>query len=219
MPRSAQHGAAVINMYAPQYESPTAPPLDTFGYLPYTHAYFPTERFDEIVQRDGWTFGRKGDGYVALWSWRPTEWRTHDPAVTFTNGLTQAFDLVAPGGAHNVWISEVGDADRWGSFEAFVAAVAAAPVSVTDLGADGAISRGFDVTYRSPTEGTLSFSWTGPLTVDGAEVALHGTERIDNPFSTVAAGSDEVVVDAGQSKVAINTSSGRRHAAVERPRP
>ena len=30
----------------------------------------------------------------------------------------------------------------------------------------------------------MAFSWTGPLTVDGAEVALHGTARIDNPFST-----------------------------------
>ena len=100
------------------------PPLDTFGYLPYTHAYFPTERFDEVRQVGGWTFGRKGDGFVALWSWRPTEWRTHDPAATFTNGLTQPFDLVALGGAHNVWVSEVGDAGRWGSFDAFVAAVA-----------------------------------------------------------------------------------------------
>ena len=126
MPRTAQHGAAVINLYAPQYASPGAP-LDAFGYLPYTHAYFPTERFDEVRQVGGWTFGRKGDGFVALWSWRPTEWRGHDPAVTFTNGLTQPFDLVAPGGAHNVWVSEVGDAGRWGSFDAFVDAVAAAP--------------------------------------------------------------------------------------------
>ena len=53
----------------------TGPPLDAFGYLPYTHAYFPTERFDEVRQVGGWTLGRRGDGYVALWSWRPTQWR------------------------------------------------------------------------------------------------------------------------------------------------
>ena len=28
------------------------------------------ERFDEVVQQNGWTFGRRGNGYVALWSWR-----------------------------------------------------------------------------------------------------------------------------------------------------
>ncbi len=113
MPRSAQQGAAVINLYAPQYPA-GGPPLDAFAYLPYTHAYFPTERFDEVRTVGQWTLGRKGDGYVALWSWRPTQWRTHDPAVTFTNGLTQPFDLVAPGGADNVWIGEVGSAERLG---------------------------------------------------------------------------------------------------------
>ena len=112
----------------------TRPPLDAFGYVDYTHAYFPTERFDEVRRSGGWTFGRRGEGYVALWSWRPTEWRTHDPSVTFTNGLTEPFDLVAPGGADNVWIAEVGSAARWGSFDAFVAAVSGSPVSVRDLG-------------------------------------------------------------------------------------
>ncbi len=33
-----------------------------------------------MVQRGHWTIGRKGDGYVALWSWRATRWREHDPA-------------------------------------------------------------------------------------------------------------------------------------------
>ncbi len=130
MPRSAQQGAAAIHMYAPQFASPAGPPLDAFSYLPFTHAYFPTERFDEVRQVGGWTIGRKGDGYVALWSWRPTQWRQHDPATVFTNGLTQSFDLVAPGGADNVWIAEVGGAEQWGDFDAFVAAVTAAPVQV-----------------------------------------------------------------------------------------
>jgi hypothetical protein len=216
MPRSAQHGAAVINLYAPQYAAPTGPPLDAFGYLPYTHAYFPTERFDEVRQSGGWTFGRRGDGYVALWSWRPTQWRTHDPAVTFTNGLTEPFDLVAPGGANNVWIAEVGDADRWGSFDAFVAAVSAAPVSVQDLGTDNGVSQGFDVTYRSPTEGTMTFSWTGPLTVDGAPVALHGADRFHNRFGTTASGDTTIEIADGPASLTLDLARGRRRATLSR---
>jgi hypothetical protein len=216
MPRTAQHGAAVVNMYAPQYPAPTGPPLDAFGYLPYTHAYFPTERFDEVRQVDGWTFGRRGDGYVALWSWRPTEWRTHDPAATFTNGLTEPFDLVAPGGADNVWITEVGDAARWGSFDAFVDAVAAAPVSAEPLGTSGGVSQGFDVSYGSPTEGTMAFSWTGPLTVDGDEVALHGTDRFDNPFARVAAGDTTIDIEDGGARLRLDLAAGRRRADVRR---
>ena len=88
----------------------------------YTHAYFPQEHFDEVVQAGDWTFGRRGNGYVALWSWRPTHWRTYaDPGI-FTHGLTQPFDLVADGGPDNVWITQVGDAATFGSFAGFRAA-------------------------------------------------------------------------------------------------
>ena len=86
MPKSAQHGTAAIHLYAPAFASPTGPPLDAFQYLPYTHAYFPTERFDEVRQVGNWTIGRYGDGYVALWSWRPTRWRAHDPARSSRTG-------------------------------------------------------------------------------------------------------------------------------------
>ena len=79
LPRAAQHGALSMSLYTPVFANP-GPPLDSFDYLPYTHAYFPQERFDEVVQAGGWTFGRKGSGYVALYSWRPVHWRTYsDP--------------------------------------------------------------------------------------------------------------------------------------------
>ena len=187
------------------------------SYLPFTHAWFPTERFDEVRQVGGWTLGRKGDGYVALWSWRPTTWRAHDPAVTFTGGLTQPFDLVAEGGADNVWISEVGDAATWGSFDAFAAAVTAAPVTVTPrpAGADG-LPGGFDVAYASPSSGTLAFGQTGPFTVDGAEVALHRENRFDNPFGTTAFGATTVEIAEAGARLTVDTARGTRHASVRR---
>jgi hypothetical protein len=217
MPRSAQQGATAVHLYAPKF-APNGPgPLETFSYLPFTHAYFPTERFDEVRQSGGWTLGRKGDGYVALWSWRPTTWRAHDPAVTFTNGLTQPFDLVAEGGADNAWIVEVGDAAGWGSFDRFAAAVTAAPVQVTELGAgaDG-LPQGFDVTYESPTEGRIGFSSTGPLTVDGAEVPLHGTNRFDNPFGTTGADDTTIEISDGKATLSLDTRRWTREAKVRR---
>ncbi|HYZ97155.1 MAG TPA: hypothetical protein VE575_00305 [Acidimicrobiales bacterium] len=213
MPRSAQQGAAAIHLYAPRF-APGAGPLAAFSYLPFTHAYFPTERFDEVRQVDGWTFGRKGDGYVALWSWRPTEWREHDPAVTFTNGLTEPFDLVAPGGAHNVWIGEVGDVDRWGSFDAFVEDLSSTAIDVEDLGSESGVSQGFDVTYASPTEGTLQLAWTGPLTVDGAEVPLGGTDRFDNPFGSTAFADTTVEVSDGSARLSLDLARGQRRAQL-----
>jgi hypothetical protein len=219
MPRSAQQGAAAVHLYAPKFAAPGPGPLESFSYLPYTHAYIPTERFDEVRQVGNWTLGRAGDGYVALWSWRPTTWRPHDPAVTFTNGLTQPFDLVAEGGANNAWIVEVGDATAWGSFDAFAAAVTAAPVEVTDLGvgADG-LPQGFDVAYRSPTEGQIGFSSTGPLTVDGADVPLHTADRFDNPFGTTAFGATTIEIADGDTTLSLDTENWTRHAETPRRR-
>ena len=217
MPRSAQQGAAVINQYAPQY-APAGGALAAFDYLPYTHAYFPTERFDEVRQVGGWTFGKRGDGYVALWSWRPTQWRPHDPAQTFTNGLTKPFDLVAPGGANNVWISQVGDASRWKTFDAFVTALASSPVTVTDLGESAGVSKGFDVTFRSPTEGTMHLGWTGPFTVDGKDVALHRDDRFANRFGTTPFGDPNIKVDDGTAHLDLNLLTGQRVATVDRKR-
>jgi hypothetical protein len=218
MPRSAQSGPAAVHLYAPRFASPGPGALEMFSYLPFTHAYFPTERFDEVRQVDGWTLGRSGDGYVALWSWRPTSWRDHDPAVTFTNGLTQPFDLVAEGGADNVWISEVGDAATWGSFDEFAAAVTDAAVTVAPrtVGADG-LPGGFDVTYASPSSGSLAFGTTGPFTVDGAEVALRGDNRFDNPFGTTPFGSPSVAISEAGATLELDTERWTRHAR-SRPR-
>ena len=112
-PRSVQHDKVNVSIYAPQYENSPGNPIPYLQYENLTHAFFPTEHFDQVVQQDGWTIGRKGDGYVALWSWRPTQWRTYSPG-DYTLGLTQSFDLVADGGADNVWITEVGRAGRLG---------------------------------------------------------------------------------------------------------
>ena len=41
--------------------------------LHFTHAYFPAVKFDEAVTEEHWLFGRKGDGYLALWCSRKLE--------------------------------------------------------------------------------------------------------------------------------------------------
>jgi hypothetical protein len=201
IPRSAQQGAVSINIYAPQFEV-LDPPLDQFGYLDYTHAYFPQEKFDEVVSEGNWTFGRKGDGYVALWSQHTPEWREHNANVVFTHGLTKPFDLVADS-AENVWIAEVGDAAKWETFEAFRAAITAAPVAV----------QGNAVTYKSPTEGELRFSWTDPLTVNGQPIELHTDERMKNPFVTVPFEGRNYDVRLGDASLVLDFNAWTRTAS------
>jgi hypothetical protein len=213
LPRAAQHGGLSMSLYAPGFEKP-GPPLDTFAYLDYTHAYFPQERFDEVVQEGNWTFGRKGDGYVALWSWRPPQWRTYtDPAI-FTHGLVEPFDLVAPGGADNVWLTQVGDAERFADFASFRAAVLAAPVQVSPRPLSIAHASGFDVTYESPTEGAVSFGSTGPLTVGGETVRLDGGMRYDNPWARAEFDASKVTIADKAGSLELDFTTGTRRAAT-----
>jgi len=187
IPRSAQHENVAIHIYAPQYPRRNDAPFAFFRYEDFTHAFVPQDHMDEVVSEGGWTFARKGDGYVGLWSWRPTRWKTWDPALYANNGMVRPYDLIADGGADNVWIVEGGRAESWGSFEAFRRALAATPVEVVPRGeraADG-VSPGFDVVYESPSQGRMEFGWERPFVVAGSEVPLSGFPRIDGPFGSM----------------------------------
>ncbi len=205
MPRSAQHGSAAIHIYRPSFEASDTPPLDAFGYLDRTHAYFPKEHFDEVFQEAGWTFGRKGDGYVGLWSHRTPSWREPGPGE-FTNGLTEDFDLVAEGGPDNVWIVEVGDAERDGSFEEFRR-------SLVDAEIDAPADDG-EVRYVSPSQGEMRFSFDGPLLVEGEEIALHGELRYDNPWANVPFRDDVIEISDGEVSLLIDLTDWTREVSA-----
>lgn len=214
LPRAVQHGRAAVHIYAPAFSSPDLDVLAGFAYQDETHAYVPTERFDEVVRDGHWTLARRRGGYVALWSWRPVAWRLHDPATVATFGLVEAFDLVAEGGASNVWVLEVGDVDRWGGFEEFRAAIAGASVEVVDRGwGDDGAHRGFDIAYASPGEGHLEVGWQGPLRVDGEEVAIDGYPRMDNRFTTVAPGGTTFAITDDEGTFVLDLARGTRGPA------
>lgn len=210
LPRVAQHEGVAVAIYAPQYV-PQPFGLDRYTYLDETHAYFPRAHFDEVAQAGPWTFGRKGDGYVALYSYNPTTWRTGQPEV-YKNG-DQPFDLVAAG-AQNVWIVELGDAATHGDFAAFrgkftADAVTATPVTDQD---DDGYDDGFDVTYASPSGATLTFGWHAPFTVDGVEVPLRHQDRFDNPYVKAAFDTGSYKIVHGDDALTLDFSASERTA-------
>lgn len=210
MPRSAQQGAAAIHLYSPQFTP--GPPLDTFGYLDETHAYLPTEHFDEVVDgADGWTFARRGDGYLGLWSMNETEWLEHGPEVdgVFTNGLEEPFDLSAPG-RENVWVVQVGDAETVGDFEQFQEALVGTVAVTPPEDPDGPTQAFGTVTFTSPTEGQLAFSWEGDLLVDGEVTDLHPSPRYDNPWAQVPFESRQVEITEGDRTLRLDFDTATR---------
>lgn len=225
-PRSLQHERVNVSIYAPQYENSPGNPIPYLRYEDYTHAFFPTEHFDEVVEQDGWVIGRKGDGYVALWSWRPTEWRTYDPG-TYTLGLTERFDLVAPGGPDNVWITEVGTAADWdGSpdpFAAFVDAITSTTPIVTLLpgpnGEPHSYGDGFDVQYDSPTAGLVEAGWNRPFVVAGVEQPLVDHPRMESPWTSVAFDTWRYRVEAGGVGIDHDLTQLAAYTGAEVPEP
>lgn len=213
MPASAQHGRTAIHVYDPAFPSPGKGPLETFDYLDATHAYFPQDHFDEVVTDGHWVFGRAGDGYVGLWSQRAPEWRAA-PAGTFTHGMTKPFDLVAKGGARNVWIVEVGNQALEGSFAAFQHALRGADIALHDSG-EGADTRQ-SVTFDSPAEGHLHFvaqhGTPGRLTVAGKPVAIANYPRFSNPWVTAAFEARRYTIREGDASLELDFDTRERNA-------
>jgi hypothetical protein len=134
--------------------------------FPFSHAYFPRDAFDEVIERDLWVFGRKGGGYIGLYSQHPLRW-----LVDHYDEAQPTIEMRAENPT-NVWIVELGNESSWNSFADFVEVVSGAPLAMA----------GLDVTYGSPSVGLLQFGWHSSLQLDGDEVELHNYPRFDNPY-------------------------------------
>lgn len=167
-PRIAQHEDIALILYNPR--------IKLFNWLAptsrITHAYFPTERFDEIVGDEtatsNWFFARKGDGYVALYS--------ANPAAINTEGRFAQQEIVAPG-SNNLWICELGWKEEDGSFQQFIQRIRGQHLEYEP-------KDNHRVQYHSD-QGVLSFSWDGDFSVNQQVTPLDNYPRYSNPFVQV----------------------------------
>jgi len=186
LPKAEQYKNVIVLIYS----RPDMGLLDAL-FPSYTHAYFPKDAFDEWLQAGNWTFGRKGDAYVGLYSLNPVRWAEGEPE--------SAYELIADGRS-NVWICELGSRGEWGGFDEFVEALSVAQVSVD----------GLSVVYESPSAGTVRMSWDGPMTVDGVVVNPEPYARFDNEFIRHEFGSKVYEFRRGTSRLELDFETPRR---------
>ena len=171
-PRATLHKNVGIIQYCRDLQMPE---LEAFlserGSQPFTHAYFPKWAYDEVRTSDHWNFGRKDKGYVALYSHTPAQWEAND------------IELRAPG-KNNLWIVELGRESENGSFDSFVAGVSKANLAVEPQ------LKGYRVIYVSPSRGTITVDWDGPMICGGAVVDIGPYPRYDNKYCRQAFGSE-----------------------------
>ncbi len=173
-----------------QYRRPKIPILDQVLFTDYSHAYFRRTAFDEIAEVGHWVIGRKGDGYVALYSEHPTAWSTEND-----------FELIADA-KENVWIVELGDATANGPFADFVASISSARIAIEDT-----------VHYESPSLGAVEVGWTGPMTVDGTAVDIGPHDRWNNRYVRQPFGTDAATISFGGQRLELDFARPRRRAS------
>lgn len=198
LPRVGQ----VANVVIARYRIRARPALYVANRKRGTHAWLPRDHFDEVREQAGWVFARRADGYLALRSQQPMRWNDAPDA-----GEDQARELWADG-AENTWICELGRRVDDGSFEQFLARVAAAPLEFRD-------GRG---RYPSPSQGLIEFGWRGALRHEGRAVPLRDFPRYETPWGGAAFPMDALELRCGAERLRLDWARGTRdeHGAARR---
>jgi hypothetical protein len=145
---------------------------------------------------------REGEAYLALWSSDPdADWiPSADPGI----GGGGDYDIIA-NGEKTIWLCELGDAEEYGDFASFRAAIqSAALVADADK---------LTISYDSPSQGMIEIGWQGAVLNKGVEVQLDGYGRYDNPWSQSAFPGDEISFTYGDSYLKLDFDSASREAS------
>ncbi|MEM1113352.1 MAG: hypothetical protein AAGI11_15675 [Pseudomonadota bacterium] len=198
LPRAAQ----VKNVVMTLYDVDTRDGLYYSNQPLYTHAFLPRARFDETVKEGQWFFARLGDAYLALWSSDPAaDWVRNTDAERHGG---EDYEIIA-NGEKTIWLLELGDADAFGDFASFRAAIGNA-----SLQADAdALTLRFD----SPSLGTLEMGWEGDVLHNGTPVELDDYERYGNPWSQSAFPGDDISFRYGDDYLELNLDTQTRDAS------
>lgn len=171
LPRAVQHENVLLCIYRI--------PADCIRMLE-THAYFPQHEFDEVLEQDGWIFGRKDDAYIALASLQPAHWKKPDKSmyqVVYKDEWETYWKNAKPyfyhaNGHANVWVTEMGSKVQNGSFQAFTN-------QFKDI---NIIGDTFNFSYSSPSLGNMTFGWNLPLTIEGYDIEFKNYDRYNNMY-------------------------------------
>jgi hypothetical protein len=178
LPRVVQVAGAALVLYNPSLtQRAIFPPL--------THAFFPRAAFDEVVDSGSWTFARKDDGYVGLFSAQPFVWQTQ--------GAFAGREIVAPG-ARNAWVCVVGRRAEDGPFADFVARLEAAAIASLGSG-NAAPGDPLSVRFDAPGIGVLEMAWTGEPTLNGGPIPVSDFPRFENPYCQAPFGARTLRID------------------------
>jgi hypothetical protein len=200
LPRSVQLKNLHISIYKIERLFPGVyVPIRNF----YTHAWVPRDQFDQVVEKDGWIFACRKDGYLALYSQQPYFWNVEGLEIEGHHIRKKPEDFnreVIALGSQNIWICQMGGRAVDGSFEEFRQRILDAKLA-TD---------GMTVEFHSPGNGVVRFGWHGPLVLDGEIVELEDYPRYDNPYVQAEFDPTDIHVQAQGRELILSWETGER---------
>ena len=221
LPYSVQQENVNISIYQlPQKKGMLEPHI-----VEYTHAYFPVGLFDEVNLEhlsQGYIFGRKGDTYIMLQAKSDgdavLQFKNDMPGVTEEEMATDRdkiktsvkelieasgetrYDLIFQGGENHAWITEVGSAQRDGSFAAFVERTLGNSCTFQEL----------TVQYTTGDK-ALDVKYDTYFKCNGVDVDVE-YDRFDNPYvpQAVARKAEVITFCFGGKTLELNYKEGTR---------
>jgi hypothetical protein len=193
LPNAAQYKNVLVSIYNIPKESPLLflHSEQKSEFIPFSHAYFPKHAFDEVFEKGHWIFGRKDNGYVALYSQNPMQWKVDEEG--------REMDLIASS-RENIWLCELGYKEAWGNFSKFVEAITKHEVKIEEL----------NVIYNSPSQGEIKYGWSESLQVKGEIISLKTYLRFDNPYCQNDFASDKIVIKNNGEEYTLNFKNAER---------
>ena len=191
LPRVAQHENVVIALY----KIDMSEGLYLTHTHAFTHAWLDQDYFDEVQQHDHWTFAKKDNAYLALWSKKPVHWQEQ--------GKYKDKELIAPG-KRNIWICEMGNKKEHRSFRRFIQKILDAPLEAEKL----------TVLYTSPTQGELTFGWDEKLRKDGTYIKLDDYPRYENPYGFADFPAGSIRFEHNGEFLELDWENGTRNAST-----
>ena len=178
-----------------------------------SHLYFPKHEMDEVIEKDGFIFGRKGKGYIAVTAigvgdkyWEPKDINlfrhVYGDEGDALYEKAQDYEYMVQGHA-TVWAVEMGSEKENGSFADFV----------SSFQADALQGDTHAFSYQSPRWGEMRCGWGKPLTVAGEEIAIHSYQRYDNPASQTPFDARSMDIACGGAQLHLDFDHFKRSEA------
>jgi hypothetical protein len=151
----------------------------------YTHAFFPQDKFDEVLLKENYIFGKLGGVYIVLIGRNPLSINRSDSSDIIQEGL------------ETFWICEIGTSRKYGSFEGFIKAINSKEVNF------------FENTLLYKGDKNYKLTYKGEFEVDG-KVMNTEYDRLDTPYVKAERKPRELKIEFEGRKLYLNFEKGER---------